>query len=485
LEPRNDDIPADQLSSFHARTMSSMTSAGTDFLSRVAATILRYHLINPGESLVVGLSGGADSIALLDLLSRLPGYHLQLIAVHLNHCLRGVESDADEEFCRDVANRRRIIFESRRVDVKTLAAESRLNLEDAARRARIEYFDEISKKYRAAAVALAHHADDQAETVLMRLLRGSGMTGLSGMAYRNSRGYIRPLLDVARSDIERYLQSNGVSWREDASNSDPIYLRNRIRHQLLPLLEEYNPSIRTSLASTANLLSGDEALLHMLTEQAFTASCRVEERAVVCSLVSLRDYEPPLQRRIIRHGFKKLTGTLERIQQCHVDAVCECIYSDRSNSRLALPHGVSAIREYDRLTLMFSVDVLLHTDREVVIIKTGCYPLDDGSSLTVEMASAASFSKDPDSVSCDLARFPFPWTVRTFRPGDRIKPFGMQGRKKVKDLFIDKKIPLLQRSRIPLLWSGTDLLWIAGVCVSELCRIDAQPASLARVTWCR
>ena len=195
----------------------------------------------------MALSGGADSAALLDLLSRLPGYNLHLVAAHLNHSLRGVESDADEEFCRLLAARYAIPFEARRIDVRRVAEESRLNLEDAGRRARIELFDEIRIKYGATAVALAHHGDDQAETVLMRLLRGSGMTGLSGMAYRNARGYVRPLLDITRPDIEQYLRGRGLEWREDASNSDTAYLRNRIRHQLLPLLEEYNPDIRALL----------------------------------------------------------------------------------------------------------------------------------------------------------------------------------------------------------------------------------------------
>jgi len=460
-----------------------MISPGSALVSRVERTVRQQRLFRPGDTLVVALSGGADSTALLDLLTRLPDYNLHLVIAHLNHCLRGVESDSDEEFCRMVAFRYDIQFESCRVDVKMAAAEKRLNLEDAARRARIEFLDEIGGKYGAAAVALAHHADDQAETVLMRLLRGSGMTGLSGMAYRNARGYVRPLLEITRSEIERYLRGCGLEWREDASNSDTIYLRNRIRHQLLPLLEEYNPAIRSCLAATASLLSGDEALLTELTDQAAADSCRGGEGRVVCSVAQLRTLNPALRRRVLRHALKQLSGSLYGVSQCHIDAIGDLVDSGRPNSRLPLPQGVTATREYDRLVLMQTDMAPLESDFELLITEPGCYQLPDGGSITVESTSAALFSTDPGTPCFDLAKTPFPWMVRTFRPGDRMTPFGMSGRKKVKDIFIDRKIPSSERMRIPLLLCGDDLIWIAGVCFSELCRIETSEAATVQVTW--
>lgn len=458
-----------------------MNSPDTVLVSRIERAIRRQGLFRPGDTLVVALSGGADSCALLDLLSRLPGYNLRLIAAHLNHCLRGGESDADQEFCRGLASCYAIPFEVRRIDVKSMASEGRLNLEDAGRRARIEFLDEISKTYGAAAVVLAHHADDQAETVLMRLLRGSGMTGLSGMAYRNARGYVRPLLDITRSEIEQYLHGRGMEWREDASNSDTIYLRNRIRHELLPLLESYNPEIRSCLASTASIISGDEGLLCGLTEKAFAESCLTGEGRIVCGVGQLRSINPALRRRVLRHAIKKLSGTLDGVSQRHIDAICDMIDSGRPNSRLALPHSVAAVREYDRLLLMLSEENVLETGFELLITEPGCYQLISGGSITVEPAGTSTFPADPGTAYFDLGKTPFPWLIRTFRPGDRIMPFGMSGRKKVKDIFIDRKIPLSERKRMPLLFCGADLIWIAGVCVSELCRIDTPYAALVRV----
>ena len=460
-----------------------MSLFGAALIDSVAKTVHRQQLFRPGDTLVVALSGGADSTALLDLLSRFPDYGLHLIAAHLNHCLRGAESDADEEFCRKLALRHAIPFETRRIDINMAAATGRLNLEDAGRCARIEFLDEIRTTYGAAAVVLAHHADDQAETVLMRLLRGSGMTGLSGMAYRNDRGYVRPLLDIRRTEIEQYLRESGQEWREDASNSDTAYLRNRIRHELLPLLETYNPAIRSTLAATASVIGGDEALLEEMTSQSFGESCRMEEGRVVCNIGQLTMLNPALRRRVLRLVFKEAAGTLEGLSLCHIEALGDLLDSDRPNSRCSLPRGITAVREYDRLLLMQEIDAPLESGFEFLITEPGSYQLPAGGSLAVVLTGMADFAADPASVCIDPAKTPFPWLIRTFQPGDRIVPFGMSGRKKVKDIFIDRKIPLSERRRIPLLLCGDELLWIAGVCASELCRIDAGSAAAVRVTW--
>lgn len=460
-----------------------MTSSDTALVSRVERTIRQQRLFSPGDTLVVAFSGGADSTALLDLLSRLPDYNLHLVAAHLNHCLRGDESDSDQEFCQGLASRYNIPFEARRIDVKKVAEKSRLNFEDAGRRTRIEFIDDICRKYGAAAAVLAHHADDQAETVLMRILRGSGTTGLSGMAYRNSRGYVRPLLDLTRSEIEQYLLGRDLEWREDSSNSDAAYLRNRIRHQLLPLLEGYNPAIRTCLAATASILTDDEALLSELTEQEFARSCRAGEGEVVCSVAQFRTLSSALRRRVLRRAFKQVAGTLEGLSQRHIEALCDTIDSDRPNSRLALPHAVSAIRAYDRMVLTRKCAALPETDLELIIAGPGRYQLPWGGAIMVEFATPAALSADPAMMYCDPFKSPFPWLVRTFRPGDRMVPFGMSGRKKVKDIFIDRKIPLAERSHTPLLLCGDELIWVAGVCAAELCRIDTPSAAAVRVSW--
>ena len=460
-----------------------MNSTQIELISRVDRTIRRECLFKPGDTLVIALSGGADSSALLDLLSRLPDYNLRLVVAHLNHCLRGAESDDDEEFCRSLAARYAVPFEVRRVNIAEVALAERLNLEDAGRRARIAFLDEIRGRYGAAAVALAHHADDQAETVLMRLLRGSGLTGLSGMTYCNARGYVRPLLEISRSEIEAYLRCCSAGWREDASNSDTVYLRNRIRHELLPLLETYNPAIRSTLSATAEIISGDEILLEELTEQTVAKVCREGEGGVVCSVERLRALRPPLLRRVLRHVFKQVAGTLEGVGGRHINALCDMIHAERPNAKVMLPHGVVPVREYDRLRWTRSPKIESEAGYELVISGPGSYHLLSGGLLTVTETDSAQIPVTAGTIYLDPASIPFPWLLRTFRAGDRITPFGMSGRKKVKDLFRDRKVPLVDRRRIPLLWSGEELIWVAGICASERSRMDVRSIATVQVKW--
>lgn len=454
--------------------------------TRIADTIREQKLCCPGDTLIIGLSGGADSTALLDLLAGLPGTPFHLVAAHLNHCLRGAESDADEEFCRELAQQYGIPFESRRVDVRILAENESLNLEDAGRRARIAFFDELLAARQAQSVVLAHHADDQAETVLMRLLRGSGMTGLAGMPYRNERGYCRPLLDITRSEIEAYLVERGLLWREDSTNLDTAYLRNRIRHELLPLLEQYNPAIRSSLATTATILSAENELLN---DQAALAAERIWRKTscgVSCSISLLKAQPLPLRRRIIRLALLQLQGNLERFRYHHIDAICRLLTSSRPNSTICLPGGIVAVKEYD--ALVFRHGETIHPDEsEFRIPGIGVYQLFGNTLLTVERSTIPDRfdTNTANTAYFDLDKAPFPWHARTFLPGDRIRQHGLAGRKKVKNIFIDDKIPLLQRSRTPLVFCGEELLWVCGLRTSRDALLDSNSSHIVKVVFSR
>ena len=207
----------------------------------VRETIATHALFTPGATVVAAVSGGIDSMVLLDLLASLDEYRLNLVVAHLNHLLRGEESDRDEAFVREAADRHGIPCIVRRIEVRQLAREQRLSLEEAGRVARHELLEQTLGETGARAVALGHHADDQAETVLMRLLRGAGSGGLSGMAHR-SGWKVRPLLDAGREQIAEYARIREIPFREDSSNTDRRFLRNRVRHELLPLLVTYNPA---------------------------------------------------------------------------------------------------------------------------------------------------------------------------------------------------------------------------------------------------
>jgi tRNA(Ile)-lysidine synthase len=206
---------------------------------------------------------------------------------------------------------------------------------------------------------------------------------------------------------------------------------------------------------------------------------------VVCNIGHLRALNPALRRRVLRLAIKQLSGSLEGVSLCHIDAVGDLIDSARPNSRLSLPQQIVAMREYDSLIFSQVSAAKPDADFELQIIGPGCYQLPTGGYLAAEMVHSAKTAKTADSVCIDLAKIPLPWLVRTFRAGDRMTPFGMSGRKKVKDIFIDRKIPLSERRRIPLLCSGDDLIWIAGICASELSRIDGASEQALLITWHR
>ena len=453
-----------------------MTRAN-DLHTRITVIIRTKQLFKPGDTLIIGLSGGADSTALLDLLATLPEFPVHLVAAHLNHCLRGVDSDADEQFCRELAARYDIPFESRRVDVKAVAAKDSLNLEDAGRRARIVFFDDLAVRWQAAAVVLAHHADDQAETVLMRLLRGSGMTGLAGIPWSNGRGYVRPLLEITRIEIEAYLAERHLNWREDTSNRDITFLRNRIRHELLPLLERYNPAVRKTLATTAGILSEEDALLRAQTRQAAEHVCLFSEVTATCNISLLQSYPIALQRRLIRLMLSRLVGNLEHVTHRHLENILQMSRAVRPNLRTNLPQGLVAVKEYDRLVIK-ALDKTTLEAPEITIPGPGSYRLPDGNLLRIEISlPPVDPGGNPATVYFDGERMPFPWHVRTFCPGDRIQPLGMSGRKKVKDIFIDEKIPLARRALTPLLFCGSELIWIVGLRTSQLARVDSSSSN--------
>ena len=238
-------------------------------LDRVRKTIEDYRMLSPGDKVVVGVSGGADSIALLNILRGMNDLKLDITAAHLNHGLRGEEADRDARFVEKAASALGLNYEYKKVDTLSYKEEKKLSLEDAARELRYEFFDEVRQRLKADKVATAHSRDDQAETVLMRLIRGSGLKGLSGISPVSRSYIIRPLLFIGRSEIEEYLKLRSIDWVEDSSNESYEFLRNRVRRELIPALKSYNPRIVETLARTAEVLKADEELIRAETEKVF------------------------------------------------------------------------------------------------------------------------------------------------------------------------------------------------------------------------
>ena len=440
-----------------------------DMLRKKVAQFIDAHgLFTAGDTVVVAVSGGADSVALLDILASLAELRLTLFIAHVNHLLRGVESDGDEAFVRHLGQRYGIPVETVRVDVKELARQQKRSLEDAGRVARYDFFARVARQCDADAVALAHHTGDQAETVLMRLLRGAGGSGLSAMAPKSVGNLVRPLLALTREEIETYLKHRGLPYRNDSTNSDTSLLRNRIRHELLPILGTYNPAVSDRLAATARALARDEEILEMITVAAFARHGRVGAARVAMDRAGCLAEPEGIRYRLYRRAILLARGGLERIASCHLEEIDRMLFSTRPHLDLSLPDGVRVSRSYDTLSFYQGDEIQIYDMAETVIHVPGVQTIPGGFRLTVEERTphGAGLFASPCVAWFDAAAVPFPWQVRTFRPGDRIIPFGMTGTKKVKDLFIDEKVPRDIRRRIPLVFTGGRLVWVATLRVS-------------------
>jgi tRNA(Ile)-lysidine synthase len=400
-----------------------------NFIKTIQTAIERHGLILEGEHVVVGLSGGADSVALAHAFHQL---RIPFTAAHLNHNLRGTESDADEAFVRSLGFPTVV----KSVDVKSLATEKGESIEMAARRARHAFFAEFDH----AVIALAHHADDQAETFLLKLARGAGSDGLSGMAHKQqlaSIRLIRPMLDIPRAEILEWLQTNGVAWREDTSNADEAFLRNRVRHTILPLLErELNPNIRSSILRSMDILREENAWMEQLETENLTF-----------------ETETPLaaRRRILRkwlfkHGLEHVSfDAVEQILEQIKIGEGTSVFELNSQQRVVVEYGIPRIETSDKHIL---------TPEWKLSVEHGTGWRKDGTPKIGLLPAEASF--DAEKVGSS------PITVRAWQPGDRIAPLGMEGSRKLQDIFTDSKIPTAQRSCIPVVVCRDEIIWLPG-----------------------
>ena len=452
---------------------------------KVLKFIKEHGLLAPGDTVVVAFSGGADSMALLDILTSLPGFPLHIVIAHLNHCLRGDESEGDERFVRCVAEKYALPMEISRVDIDAVAYHHGLSLEEAGRNARRSFFLEIAEKHAAVAVVLGHHRDDQAETVLMRLIRGAAVSGLTGMQPRTPGNiFVRPLLCLSRAETEGYLRKGSLHWREDSSNADIRFLRNRVRHELLPLLSSYNEEMAENLNRMAQALAADEELLETVVARAYQRIVSIYPEEVRINLDMLRHELPALRKRLYRKVLFTLRGDLRRISSQHLADIDRLATGKKGSGKLSLPTGVLVIRKYDAMIMTTLPAEPYSENWELSVASCGSYQLEHQQTLLVERVASPPADwpeTGKDTIFLDSIQFPFPWTIRCYREGDRFTPFGMRGRKKLKDLFIDKKIPRTARKKIPLLLCSGEIFWVGGVQMAEKNRITESSGELLRL----
>ena len=461
---------------------------------RVLATIRTHGMLRPGDVAGVAVSGGADSVALLLLLKGLrEALGIRLLVLHFNHELRGEESNNDERFVAELAERLGLESIAGRENVAFQAKASGSNLEDAARKCRYTFFEGLVRAGRVKRVCVGHTADDQAETILAKIIRGTGPAGLAGV-YPVAGNIVRPQIGIRRAELREFLKARGQTWREDSSNLDESKLRARIRRRLLPILEEdFQPAIVSHLSQLGTLAREDEWFWAALAEERFCELVRRDGEALSIVIQDLlmpldlvggaeqeRGVMAPVTTRIIRRILAELKGDRLGFTSRHVEDILRLATTSTSGHQIHLPHGITVERGFDELR--FSRRVPRQTGEgsvgEAEFQRT--IPLEGLNELEVELPQigrrirlkvidwpAGQRDTNPEAVFADWSCIRAPVVVRNWLPGDAIRPQGRLRARKLKQLFRERRIALRERRSWPVLTSAGELVWARGFPVAQ------------------
>jgi tRNA(Ile)-lysidine synthase len=454
--------------------MSTIHAKGCESLAqRILLQARRLGMIPTTGQLLVAVSGGPDSVGLLAVLQelqssgRLPGVTLRV--AHMNYRLRGAESDDDEAFVRELGSRWQIP-----VDVEYVRLENprKTSLRAQARNCRYAFFERLCKAHHPCVVATGHTAEDHAETILMWLVRGCGPAGLAGIPMTRGQTIIRPLLQVRRAEILAYLASRQLTYRIDSTNATPIYQRNRMRHDLIPQLQTFNPRVVEALCRTSELLRDDAALLQEVEDERWSAIVtKSEPGRVIVDASGFSRTSISLQRRFVKRAWHLLRGTSADLTYRHVTTVLESIVSRSGDGSVDLPAGVRAFRTSNEIQF---VSVPPHgmpagpswaSGQGLPV--PGMVSVGQGQSVRADVVCAETCIEnpgyDPSSFTIDGALVVKELIVRRRRPGDWFCPTGMhQHRKTLQDFFVDQKVPRHRRDHVPLVVAPAGIVWVAG-----------------------
>jgi tRNA(Ile)-lysidine synthase len=457
-------------------------------LGKIKKTIQKYRMLEPGDGVVVGVSGGPDSVMLCHVLYRLcDRCGLTLTVAHLNHGIRGAEAARDARFVERFARGMGLPCVVQEQDVPAYCRERSRSLQEAAREVRYRFLEDVRGKVGAAKIALGHNADDQAETVMLWLLRGAGLKGLGGMPPVRNGIIIRPLIETTREEIETYLRAKGIAFVTDSSNRKGTYVRNRLRRQVFPLLKKhFNPQLVKSLVSTASIISMENEYLETMAHNKLKSivASRNDASAVI-DCTRFAGLPPVLRLRCLRTILEGIKGDLRRIGAEHLYALTAVMTGDEPHKTLKLPGGMRADRSYRFLTLTtrpattppaFSYQ-FASLPAQAVIPEIGKRML----FTLVPGCRGAAPDRRPSVACLDAGKAVMPLTIRSVQPGDAMHPLGMEGRKKVQDLFTDAKVPRAERKRIPLFWFGDELAWVGGMRISQRLRVTGKTRTVLRI----
>lgn len=460
---------------------------------RIYQFIATHQLLAKGDVVLVAVSGGPDSIALLHILHSIrERLGISLHVAHLDHMFRGPDSREDAQYVVQFCANLQIPCTAERIDVSSYAKEHHLSNQVAAREVRYKFLNSVAEKYQAQKIALGHHADDQAETVLLNLMRGTGIGGLAGIAPLRDDRYIRPLLAVRRKEIEQYCLTQGLSYRTDNSNTKTVYLRNKIRLELLPYLEEhYNPEIVPSLGRLAELSREENHFIEGQAARTFAQLANFNGSDMIeLNLLEFNSQPLALRRRLVRLVWQKLTGTAKDLSYQHVQSVldqCE----KTGTGVVELPAGLRCKIAYGKIIFALneqSKDTKQSLDICYSLSVPGALPVPElGIKIQTRVYNRSQLREDANALPANQAVFDFTKAtdqlfVRTRQPGDRFTPQGAGGTVKLKKFLIDQKVPREKRASIPLICSGDKIIWVSGLRIGEYWKVTAQTETILHIT---
>lgn len=448
----------------------------------VDAFIKRQQLLAGGETVIVAVSGGPDSMALLDYLARVrQRWALTLMAASVDHGLRGEESAADLHYVESWCKERNIPVDGTHVDVAAFQKDHDLGVQEAARACRYRFFAEMMRRQKADKLVLAHHGDDQIETMLMRQVRGSMGEGRSGIPVRRDFAggeIIRPLLAVDKQQIEVYCRKQGIQPRRDPSNQSDHYTRNRFRHHILPFLKEENPNVHHRFQQDSQMLQEDHRYLQQLAKERMkdVILSKEPQAEIVLSIPAFLAVPIALQRRMIHLVLNYLYGQIPvSLSSVHMNDILDILDRHKPSGELDFPEGLRVIRSYERLWFTYQKREAGICTYEYNLPVPGHRTI-PGGTLTAKLATDQLEDVDDRYVFvCDADLVRFPLTVRNRRPGDRLRPAGMKGTKKVKAIFIEQKVDRQKRAIWPLVMDANEnMLWLPGLKHSDYAAVTDQ-----------
>ena len=471
-----------------SRCKASRKGGGGMIRDRFLKTIQKFQMMEKGETVFIAVSSGCDSTVLLYLLNELrTSWKLTLGILHVNHQLRGKESDQDEVFVRRLGRRLRLPVYVGRVDVKRKAKEEKISLEEAARLLRYEFFEKVIDSKQVHKLALAHNQDDQAETVLMRLITGTGLQGLQAIRPKRkliSAYLIRPLIEISRAEIRQFAKSEKIRFREDSSNRSLKFMRNRIRLKLLPGLERsFNPQVKKALARLPHLLDVDLAFLEETAELFYRRLARQKaEGEIVFPKQPFLQLRPSIQYRLIGRALRLLADA--ELDFDHWNAFLDHL-STRDRFRLQFPKGMLASVTPQLIRLM----------RRKKSFEAFSYLLSEGEELYIpEIKTTFACQRlrprprvlrktDKSFELFDAGKLSFPLIIRSRKPGNKFQPLGQTKPLKLKGFLINKRIPQEDRDRLPLVVSGDTIVWVAGVAMGEFAKVSPKTRQFVRISF--